>query len=338
MGHRMSSLPIAQYCAQGPVLGGIGAMRAAAISSAFHAKCAGDSKWEAMYARLDDQEQKDFDKMQPPTVLRFGDTVLDYADAVKEHPCGLDKHLCFVPHSHPTAVTSGTTDGYWAPVFMKTSEGATLRVLVVMDIKRSEWTSNSESLQLHAYSQAIAAELAMKGEPVDGYIPAIWAAIEGAWDVGEYVDLASDRAEAIGQRILSAAQHNAADYSMGRHCTSCYGRSLCPAYLVPPQHASAELAEYMIGELDSDKTLQLLTFVERVEQTCEVARKSIRAYVEKHGEIRDGESVYRAVDCKGRSSFDSKTFEKDHPKLVQAYTKPGVPYKQVRWTGKKRAT
>ena len=333
MGHRMSSLPIAQYCAQGPVLGQLGASRAAAVSTCFHARCAGDERWRELYARLDAKEQEELDAMQAPTPLRLPwCEPLDYAHALKEQPLGLDADLCFVPHSDPSAITSGTTDAYW----VTTKDGRT--IVVVMDVKRSRWTSTAGSLQLHAYATAICSLLASRGICVDAYQTAIWAATEGEWEIGAMFLLDSDAGavDTIRARILSAARHEGTEYSRGRHCRECYGRSMCPAYLMDPASAPDALAKYFSGELDNDHALQLLELTERAEETAKKAREMLKAHVAKHGSIVDGESVYRPVKTRGRVSLDAKRLEQDHPELVRQYMRMGADYDQVRWTGKKR--
>ncbi len=328
MGHRMSSLPIAQYCAQGPILGQLGASRAAAVSTCFHARCAGEERWRELYARLDAKEQEELDAMQAPTPLRLPwCEPLEYQRAQREFPLGLDADLCYVPHSDPSAVTSGTTDGWWLVG----------ERIVVMDIKRSKWTSTSGSLQLHAYATALCGMLASRGVSVDAYQTAIWAATEGEWEVGPLLALDCAEVESIRARILSAARHEGTDYSRGRHCRECYGRSMCPAYLMDPASAPAALSKYFSGELDNDHALQLLELTERAEETAKKARELLKAHVAKHGSIVDGESVYRPVKTRGRVSLDAKRLEQDHPELVRQYMKLGPDYDQVRWCGKKRA-
>jgi hypothetical protein len=328
----MSSLPIAQYCAQGPVLGQLGASRAAAISTCFHARCAGDERWRELYARLDAKEQGELDAMIAPTPLRLPwlEFPLDYAHALKEQPLGLDADLCFVPHSDPSAITSGTADAYW----VVTTHWLT--VVVVMDVKRSKWTSSVSSLQLHGYGTAICSLLATRGVSADAYQTAIWAATEGEWDVGALSMLDSDECESTRARIVSAARHEGTDYSRGRHCRDCYGRSMCPAYLMDPASAPDALAKYFSGELDNDHALQLLELTERAEETAGKARDLLKAYVTKHGSIVDGESVYRPVKTRGRVSLDAKRLEQDHPELVRGYMRTGADYDQVRWCGKSR--
>ena len=328
MGHRMSSLPIAQYCAQGPVLGQLGASRAAAVSTCFHARCAGDERWREQYARLDAKEQEELDAMQAPTPLRLPwCEPLDYAHAQKELPLGLDADLCFVPHSDPSAITSGTVDAFWVVG----------ERVVVMDIKRSQWTSSAGSLQLHGYATAICGLLAARGISVEAYQTAIWAATEGLWEVGPLLSLDTPEVESIRARIVSAALHVSGDYSRGRHCRECYGRSMCPSYLMDPASAPTALAKYFSGELDNGAALELLTLTERAEETAKKARELIKSHVAKHGQIVDGESVYRAVQTRGRVSLDAKRLEQDHPELVRQYMRTGADYEQVRWTGKKRA-
>lgn len=322
-GNRFSSLPIAQYCAKSAALN-VGADRAAAVSSCYHARCAGEPKWREMYARLDASEQDECDAMQKPTVIRLETgAVLDYADAHKEVPLGLADDMSFLPKGHPDCITEGTADFYW---FHN-------RIVYGADLKRTEWTSEPRSLQIIGYNLALCAMLLDQGEAVDGFVPGIFAATEGLWSWGDYCEVGSPAYMGWRERVRAAALHVDGDFMRGRHCRGCYARSRCPAYLVDPAHASEGIAKYLAGELDASRTLELLDFVERAEEMAKTARKLIKAQVDLTGPLTDGEGKqYGAVRCQGKLGFNRKALEEDYPEIVQKYYTPGSPYDQYRWT------
>lgn len=320
-GNRFSALPISQFCAKSAALN-LGSGRAAAISSCFHARCAGDDKWREMYARLTDEEQDEFDKMLRPSPVQVEGAELLYDIAAKEAPLGLDEYCGFVPKGSVEAVTEGTCDMYWIHD----------HVAYVADIKRSEWTTSDgpNSLQVKGYALAVCAK---HHDEVDGYVCGIWAAQEGLWSWGEYTPLDSEQCMRDWERVKAAALNIDGDFSTGRHCRGCYARTRCPAYLVPPEHAQDGLAKYLSGEIDRPRVLELLAFVERVEETCKMARGVIKADVDRNGPIPDGEGkIYGPVNCRGKAKLDKVALETDYPELIQKYTSLGQDYAQYRWT------
>ena len=250
-GNRFSSLPVAQFCPRSAALN-LGAGRAAAISSCFHARCAGDDKWKELYARLTDEEQAEVDDMIPPGEVKVGAGWLVYQAAKKEVPLGLTEGCGYVTKGHPDALCEGTCDMYWIHN----------RTAYVVDIKRSEYTTaeGPESLQVKGYALAVCA---LHADEVDGYVTGIYAATEGTWSFSEYVSLDGEQCVKDWERVKAAAMNIDGDYATGVHCRSCYSRFKCPAYLVPPEHAHDGIAKFFSGELDNTKALELLRFTER---------------------------------------------------------------------------
>ena len=85
-GHRMSSLPIAEFCGQAPVLGAQhGAGRAAAMSTAAHALFARQADADTKLARLTADERNEVRVWQSPLPHRFenGD-IFDYSTSERE--------------------------------------------------------------------------------------------------------------------------------------------------------------------------------------------------------------------------------------------------------------
>ena len=322
-GNRFSSLPVSQYCPKSAALN-LGAGRAAAVSSVFHARCAGDDKWREAYARLTDEEQAEVDAMIPPDDVNVRGNVferLSYSAAKKEVALGLTEQCGYVPKGHPDALCEGTCDMYWVRN----------RTAYVVDLKRSEYTTaeGPESLQVKGYALAVCA---LHADEVDGYVTGIYAATEGTWSFADYISLDSEQCVKDWERVKAAAMNVDGDYATGVHCRSCYSRFKCPAYLVPPGEAHEGITRYFSGELDNTKALELLRFTERVEDTCKQARLLLKAVAEVNG-IIDPESgkVYRAVMCKGKVSLDKKSLETEHPELVQKFMVQGKGYPQFRW-------
>lgn len=72
-GHRMSSLPGAQFCPLSPELSAkYGAGRAAAMGRAFHACCAQEPTAGALLARLTDKEAATVGTWKMPTDVEVG--------------------------------------------------------------------------------------------------------------------------------------------------------------------------------------------------------------------------------------------------------------------------
>lgn len=322
-GNRPSSLPIVQFCSKSAAIN-VGAGRAAAMSSVWHARAAGSSDWKQAYDRLTTEEQDDVDSWLMPTDVIVGDVTLRFADAKKETECGLTADGGFALKSSLDALTAGHCDFYWLYN----------RTLFVGDLKKSEYTNpdGPRSLQILCYALALAAAFP---DSVDGVVCGIWHATEGTWEWGEYIALDSAEALDAWNRVKAAALNVDGDYSTGPHCRGCYSRGKCPAYLLPPDQAESSLARYFTGDLDVGRAYELLVLKERAQEMVKTADKLIKAAADMFGGIPgpDGK-VYRPVECKGRASLDAKALEADNPELVQKYTRMGKPYSQFRWCAK----
>jgi hypothetical protein len=321
-GNRFSSLPIAEKCARAPALSSVGSSRAAAVSSCFHARCAGVPGWRDMYTRLSSDEQSEVDAMKPPSTIILSDgVVLDYESAEKEIPLGLNEVCGYLPKGHPDAMTEGTADLAWI-------RG---RIAYVADIKRSEWTTSDgpRSLQVKGYALAYCSK---HSADVDGYVTGIWAATEGLWSWGELTMLDSDQCFEDWSRVRAAALHIDGDFSRGPHCRGCYGRARCPAYMVDPAGASDAITRYLTGELDMQRAAELLELTERMAETAKTAREILRGYADANGGVPDGDGkIWRQVRVAGRVSFDAATFEREHPEIAQQYMRTGAESMQHRW-------
>lgn len=329
IGNRPSSLPIARFCARAPALSQ-GAGRAAAMSSVWHARAAGKD-WRDAYERLTQKERDDIDSWRTPGDIILESAVLRYGDAFKEVECGLKPDGTYADKADPHALTAGTCDFYW---FI---DG----VLYVADLKKSEWTEpdGPRSLQILCYALALMAKHEAAGDEVRGFVPGIWHAQEGTWEWGDFVsaDLFSEERDVAWSAVRAAAMHTEGDYATGPHCRRCYSRTKCPAYLVPPEHASDGISKYMVGDLDNGRALELRRFLERVESTVKAAKERLEAFSDANGGIVDTEAgkVWKASTVKGKVGIDTKALEADHPELVQKYVKQGAPHVRYAWLNHK---
>lgn len=330
IGNRPSSLPIARFCAKAPALN-VGAGRAAAMSSAWHARAAGKD-WREAYERLTPDERADIDSWKLPTdIILENGVCLRYADANKEVRCALATDGTWADPDDPNALSSGTADFDWLVG----------DVLYVADLKKSQFTEpeGPRSLQLLFYALALLAYLESKGVEVRGFVCGIWHATEGTWEWADFISadlFSAERADAWAA-VRAAALHTDGDFSTGPHCRRCYSRTKCPAYMVPPEHASDGIAKYLVGDLTNDKALELRRLYERVQTTMEACKERLHAYADAAGGIVDHEAgkVWKAGTVKGRVSLDTKALEADHPDLVQKYMRQGPPGVRYSWQNHK---
>jgi hypothetical protein len=332
MGHRMSSLPIARYCAQGPRLSGKVHTRAAVMSTAFHALQADDPDTAHKLALLDADELAEIKTWQRPDDIEVGECVLTYDDSNKECEVFLTADGS-TPKAglEGQAVTVGHFDMGWVhhdpgdpayPARMARS------VAFVGDIKRSAFTAADGvlSLQLQAYALAFAIDNAC-----DHYCCGIWSAMDGTWQWGEIIPLASQQAADAMTAVLAAAQNEGDQYTIGNHCSGCYGRLQCPAYLLPPELAETSLAAFVDGgELDGAKAAELLLVLDRLEDTATRLRDNLKERVRAGLEVVSGGKRWGIISVAGRKSLDQAALAAKLGDLAP-YQKTGKPSFQFRW-------
>lgn len=326
LGHRMSSLPIAQFCPKSPGLSQVGSGRAAAVSSAVHALWAGDDRAPSMLARLTDEEQAEIGNWTRPTDVVVGTQVLRYADAVKEIEVAIDARGEYVSAGSPYALSVGHIDFVW---ILTLADGR--RIAYVADLKRSEWTTldGPRSLQLVAYGIAIASR-----ELCDAFVCGIWSLSDSSWEWGDMIECDSERFRQLSQRVVAAALNTAGDYGMGNHCTGCYGRLRCPAYLLPPSQAVSELSPFAEGgvPITGENAAYVLLLAKRAADTADAAIDAVKAAAKQGLKVLDNERgmQYRAVACKGKMGLDKEELQK----LLGDTAIPmkrGAGYDQYRW-------
>lgn len=333
---RMSSLPIAQYCALAPKLyAEHGAGRSAAISQAFHARCAGD---ESLMLQLTDAERAELREWKRPAdvVLPIGiggdvgSATLRYTDAEKEIEVCLSE--MGMPCNREEAMLVGHLDFAWSRH----------SIAFVADIKKSRWTTvdGPETLQLHAYAMAYAQ---MRG--CEAYCTGIWLPVDGEWMWSRRtITLGSPEHAEIWARILWAASeerpgqptHQA---STGPHCDNCYARLHCPEHVLSAVLSTTELAPVAAGQVPtSEKAAQMLRWISLLDGDNGLlakAKDQLRQWV-KRGELQvsDGNKIWGPVAMPGRKSLDRGKLEKQLGDLG-AYESVGAPYDQFRWLKRK---
>lgn len=327
-GHRMSAAPIARYCAKGPIVSGPYAVRAATQSTCFHALCSDPDSpnTKRLFDLLDPAERADLAEWHRPPDVKVGDVLLRYSEAEKELEVAISTDGYPCRPDDPDCLSVGHLDIAWVV------EIDGIRIAYVPDIKRSEWTTpdGPESLQIHAYGLTFA-----MSRKCDYYCPGIWAAKEGVWQWGALVEIGSPRSIELLDNVLAAlsnlpdANHQ---YTVGAHCMRCWGREYCPAWLIPPEHATTELQPFTEPgmALTPESGLRLLLLAERAEDTAAKVKKNIQAAVAKGLRITDGQRVYRPVQMPGRKSLDKAAMEAAGIN-TKDYTKEGSPYARWDW-------
>jgi hypothetical protein len=141
---RPSSLGVAEFCPRSAELNEqSGIMRAAVLSTAWHAKLAGN---DTLIGELHPEERKEVTGYGSPSdcPVPGGEGVLDYDSAEKE--------LHVQVFERDTLITEGTLDFAWV------RNVGRKKWAFVADLKRSTWTvpDGADCLQLAAYGHAYA--------------------------------------------------------------------------------------------------------------------------------------------------------------------------------------
>jgi len=311
---RFSSLDTRKLCGKAHTLD-IGAGRAAAMSTAFHAMGAASSgdaphveAARLAKGRLTDAELEEVESWPAIEALKLGPLQLDYADALKEFPVGLTAAAQYCNKGDPAAMVEGTADMVWVVrqdgtvVVGDVVEGADL--VVVGDMKKSRFTSRPDSLQLHGYGMAAA-----KKFRAGRYRLAIWIIEEGRWWVGPEVDLFEMEAAEIWEQLRFAATNDSDEFAMGPHCHGCYNSHRCPAYMAPI--ADTELVVPSAGkELDHAGALRLLLLAQRAQKQADALVGSqgyLKLWARERGGIPDGKGkIWKPTPTKGRESTSVK--------------------------------
>jgi hypothetical protein len=318
---RPSSLGVAEFCPRSADLNEqSGISRAAIISTAWHAKLAGN---DTLIGELHPDERKEVATWGSPTtaiVATHHDKLavdLDYDSAEKElHVQVLERD---------SLITEGTLDFAW----VREINGR--RWAFVADLKRSTWAipEGPDCLQLAAYGHAYAAL-----RSCDGYTPGLWSGTDSEWSWGQPIDLTTPEALDVWLRVKRAARNDwrlkvkedDKRFVTGAHCGACYGRMRCPEYalLDAPDDAIENFAEY--------DPARLLLNAQSMTERAERIKETVKVFAERGGVVKDPATgkVYLPTVCQGRLGLDKEAAAKAGFDVSKFQTR-GKPYSQFGW-------
>lgn len=329
-GARISLLPLSQYCGLATELSEAhGAGRAAAMSSAFHAREAGAPDAKEKLARLTPKELETISSWKRPSDVtitapvgpksQFTQLVLTYEEAAKEQPVGLTATGEFAEAGE--VVTCGTLDFAWV------HEG----VAYVGDMKKSAWnTAGPDSLQLLTYGYAWA-----KKHDCRSFCVGLWIIEDAEWrwspTVYEMDSLAS--LDLLG-RIVYAALNVTGEANFGDHCRNCYARVHCPEYALPAPLADKFLTKDAVGdaiqEQSGAKLLAMLEFVERVEPMIERVKEEAKERARRGVPVERDGKVLKFIRTRGRESLNKARLFAAIPEATK-FIERGEDFDTCRW-------
>lgn len=326
LGNRVSLLPMAQFCGlAGELSEAHGAGRAAAMSSAFHAKMAGGDDAKEKLARLTPKELDTIAGWTKPSDVMVRGRTLTYEDADKEQAVGLDAHGEWADSGE--VVTCGTLDFAWV------HEGCAF----VGDMKKSRWTTNGpDTLQLLTYGYAWA-----KKHGCHSFVVGLWIIEDAEWQWSPTVYKLDDFSTLdLWGRIYYAAMNKSGEANYGDHCSNCYGRLHCPEYTAPAALADTVLSPAAVGGAleDSEKLADLLAYCERVLPMIEKVKEHAREAARRGTPVRDKAGrVLTFTRCKGRESLNKARLFAEMPEATR-FIERGDPYDMMRWAKPKAAS
>lgn len=322
---RPSSLGVAEFCPRAVELNEqSGISRAAIISTAWHAKLAGN---DTLIGELHPEERKEVATYGTPTCAEVSDPaqpgresiLLPYADAEKE--------LHVQVFERDDLLTQGTLDFAWV------RDVGGQRWAFVADLKRSSWAipDGPDCLQLAAYGHAYAA---LRG--CVGYTPGLWSGTDSEWSWGQPIDLTSPEALDLWLRLKRASKNDHRlktkeddrRFVTGAHCGACYGRQRCPEY------AALAVVDGTAEEVSIDErtAAEWLLKAKAMTELAERIKENIQVFSERGGVVKDPATgkVYLPTVTSGRESLDKEDLLKAHPDAKQFWRK-GKPGKMFSW-------
>lgn len=341
-GHRVSLLPLTRFCGHASKVADLtGHSRAAAVSSAYHAKMAGEPKAARLLALLTDEERATVESWATPVDLTFVEAndngqgselvTLAFADAEKEVLVGCDDYGGWADPTTQDVFLRGYVDFYW---IVTLADGR--RVLYVVDIKKGRYTaSGPDSLQLLPYAFALASK-----HQCDAFVTGLWIAEDGEyWWSPAMVDLQSQEAARLWMLVMHAAMNRNPEPVTGAHCGECFGRLKCVAWTLPAAHAETILGPACEGApITPDAALKLVLHIQAVEKTLEQAKKHMQEYVKRGGVVADPTTgkVWGPVKARGREKVDLERLKTDLGDDWSKYVSRGEPSVRIQWLNPKK--
>lgn len=326
---RPSSLGVAEFCPRSAELNEqSGISRAAVMSTAWHAKLAGN---DTLIGELHPDERKEVATYGTPTTAYVPDPTDSSEDDAEKVPVRLDydsaeKELHVQVFERDALITEGTLDFAWVRTVGRR------KWAFVADLKRNTWSipDGPDCLQLSAYGHAYAN---LRG--CDGYTPGLWSGTDSEWSWGTPVDLSSPDALDLWLRLRRAARNDHRlktkeddkRFVTGAHCGACYGRMRCPEWAVIAQTGFAA-PDDMLETNAAGMLMAAQALIERGERI----KENVKVFVERGGVVKDPATgkVFLPTVTKGRESLDKEALLKDHPDASK-YWRRGKPGQTFGW-------
>lgn len=293
MANRMSSLPIAEYCGLSPQIH-TADMLAGRQSTAFHAKAAGDPGWVELAVGLPPEMRDELATWVVPGTYGAPYQHIRWAETTREQ-----------------AITCPDTGAEGHPDSWAIDNG----IIVVVDIKRTRFTSPVDSLQMLGYGRALARIHKARGYHGGQYYP---TSGEWSWQrqpimLGSFEDLD------IAQRLAHAAANT--HPTTGPHCDDCYGAHRCPEYITA---AVEGLSAPDVEISDDESAARAVERLQLAKGLVKALEPKVKAYARERGciPLADGKR-YRETAPYAMETFDAKSFKDAHPDLAAQYMRPG---------------
>lgn len=322
---RPSSLGVAEFCPRSAEMNEqSGIMRAAVLSTAWHAKLAGN---DTLIGELHPEERKEVATYGTPTTaaVRFASQD-DTAPGVSLDYDSAEKELHVQVFERDTLITEGTLDFAWV---RSLPDGR--RWAFVADLKRNTWTipDGADCLQLAAYGHAFAALRSCAG-----YTPGLWSGTDSEWIWGTPVDLTSPEALDLWLRLKRAARNDARlmtkgtgndRFTTGAHCLACYGRQRCPEFALLAHDGPIE------PTTEENATRQLLR-AKALAAIAEGLEEQVKVFAQRGGVVKDPATgkVFLPTQQAGRKSLDQEALKAAGIDLTK-FQKQGKPFLKYDW-------
>jgi hypothetical protein len=291
---RISALPVLRYCTGSALVDkqveDLEFSRTLR-GTVFHHYCE-TGEWGEKFSLLSKDDQEEIQSWKVPFGydMEDGTATLLYSEAVKEYRVKF-KHgpgeLEFIP---------GTLDMFWMVDDLA----------VVVDIKSNirAVSDGIDSIQLHGYGHALLHEFS----ELKGYIQGIYSAMDGTWhlapkpvvrDSWEQMELEDTMVRAIRQPFQG--------YHIGTHCSGCWKRARCPAFLIET-HEAPTFGAVIAGRATSDEARAALIMRDRMKASLETIDEALKTWVTQHGPIpsEDGKKSWRPHQMPGRTGWDKR--------------------------------
>lgn len=330
-GNRISLLDVSRYCGLAAKLGeaNTAVSRAAEVSSVFHAigACVGQ-EWpddlKRRYALLSEGEQAEIMgwKLPAPVEVAPG-IVLDYAQSTREELVGIDELGNYVDPTKQDVLGRGDVDAYWV---IPEWEGA--RVLAVADMKKSKYTTSAgpDTLQTATYGFALANK-----HDCDAFVTGLWYLQEGEWNWSEhFVDLSTSAAARLWDRCLAALTHRTSTATYGDHCTDCWERQRCEAWVLPAFIEERDIV------LDPERPETLATAALAAKAMGELSKRildNVKAIAKDNPNLRItyNSKEFKPRNYDGKESVAAEDVRKAFGAEAEKVIKKGRPYQAFSW-------